>query len=122
MMPSKKISVNGKPSKSDQDSLRLSPPPFPYLGDMESNENQKTQKTGGDYKSSLDELQDIGLTLFDPDPWLPRMARSIREHPRQLRRWMNGEAKMPDDIIVRARNVVRNHVIKIQKLNERMGS
>lgn len=73
------------------------------------------------YASPQEELRDIGETMYSPDPWIPKMAKDLGEHPRQVRRWMNGEATMPPVVLHRARLAIKNQVARLNRLLVRLG-
>lgn len=73
------------------------------------------------YDSPEEELEDIGKTLYAPDPWVPRLASDIGEHPRQVRRWANREAKVPPIALHRARLALDRQIARLQALRTRLG-
>lgn len=73
------------------------------------------------YETPVEEMRDIGQTLYAPDPWIPKLARDLGEHPRQVRRWVNGEAQMPPVVLQRARMVLDRHLDRVLALRARLG-
>jgi len=73
------------------------------------------------YGSAVEELEDIGRTLYAPDAWIPRLARDIGEHPRQVRKWVSGQSKVPPIAVKRARMIVEEDSERRRKLRVRLG-
>ncbi len=73
------------------------------------------------YETPVEELRDIGLTLYAPDAWIPRLANDIGENPRQVRKWVAGQSKVPPIALHRARLAIKEHMARMQKLLVRLG-
>jgi hypothetical protein len=74
------------------------------------------------YDCPNEEMRDIGRTLFaGEEAWIPRLARDIGEHPRQVRRWANGESVITKIALHRCRQAIREHIRRLNALLVRLG-
>lgn len=61
------------------------------------------------------ELRAIGELLYGRR-WIQELAEDLGEHPRQVRRWMSGEAAMPARPLAWARDAARKRASEILRL------